>query len=110
MQVDLENKVALVTGAGAGIGRALALASNGAHVIVNDYESSGQQTTEELFYNSANRIVADSLLSHIPLGRPGTPEEIASAALFLVSPDASYITGTVITVDGGWTAGFARDW
>ena len=54
--------------------------------------------------------LADSLISHIPLGRVGTPQDIANATLFLAAPEASYITGTVIVVDGGWTAGFARDW
>ena len=39
----------------------------------------------------------------IPLRRPARPEEIASAAHFLAGPDASYITGTVLTVDGGLT-------
>jgi len=40
----------------------------------------------------------------IPLNRIGKPEEIASAAVFLASKDASYINGTILTVDGGWIA------
>lgn len=39
-----------------------------------------------------------------PLGRLGAPEEVAQAAAFLVSDWAPYITGTVLSVDGGWTA------
>ncbi|HXR25993.1 MAG TPA: SDR family NAD(P)-dependent oxidoreductase [Candidatus Binataceae bacterium] len=41
----------------------------------------------------------------IPLGRQGTPWEIAKAVVFLLSDDASYITGTTLIVDGGITAG-----
>jgi NAD(P)-dependent dehydrogenase (short-subunit alcohol dehydrogenase family) len=39
-----------------------------------------------------------------PLGRYGTPAEVAAAALFLVSDEASFITGHVLNVDGGWQA------
>lgn len=43
---------------------------------------------------------------HLPLKRAGQPEEIASVAFFLAGPDSSYITGQVITVDGGLTITF----
>jgi 3-oxoacyl-[acyl-carrier protein] reductase len=41
----------------------------------------------------------------IPLGRIGTPEEVAEAIVFLVSRRASYITGTTLHVNGGWRTG-----
>jgi 3-oxoacyl-[acyl-carrier protein] reductase len=41
------------------------------------------------------------LLGNIPLGRLGTPEDIAAAVAFLVSPAASYVTGSTIHVNGG---------
>jgi 3-oxoacyl-[acyl-carrier protein] reductase len=63
--------------------------------------------TRQLFYSDKNR--AERMLSHIPLGRPGEPEEIAGATVFLASDEATYITGNIMTIDGGWTCGFARD-
>ncbi len=42
-------------------------------------------------------------LKQIPLGRAGKPSEIASVIAFLLSDEASYITGQEIVVDGGWT-------
>jgi NAD(P)-dependent dehydrogenase (short-subunit alcohol dehydrogenase family) len=52
---------------------------------------------------SANYIEKEEkqLLSQIPLGRFGKPEEIASLIAFMASPAASYITGQMIAVDGG---------
>jgi NAD(P)-dependent dehydrogenase (short-subunit alcohol dehydrogenase family) len=45
----------------------------------------------------------------IPLARYGTPEEIAGAAVFLCGPDATYVTGHVLAVDGGFmSAGIRR--
>jgi NAD(P)-dependent dehydrogenase (short-subunit alcohol dehydrogenase family) len=44
------------------------------------------------------------VLAHTPMGRIGRPEEVASAIAFLASDEASYITGTELYVDGGWTA------
>ena len=43
----------------------------------------------------------ESLLPNIPLGRLGKPEDVAGAVSFLISPDASYITGQVLSIDGG---------
>lgn len=45
-----------------------------------------------------------SLVSRIPTGRAAQPAEIAGAVAFLLSPDARYVTGSQLTVDGGWLA------
>lgn len=45
--------------------------------------------------------VKEAMLADIPLGRVGTPEDVAKAVLFLVSDQAAYITGQILNVDGG---------
>lgn len=67
--------------------------------------------TRKLFYGDDGKFRENvqRLLDHIPLGRPGSTDEIAHAALFLADPESSYVHGHILTVDGGWTAGYARD-
>jgi NAD(P)-dependent dehydrogenase (short-subunit alcohol dehydrogenase family) len=68
--------------------------------------------TKQLFYgdNAAQKERAKRMLSHVPLGRPGTVDDVAYAVLFFAAPESSYITGQILCVDGGWTAGgFFRD-
>jgi 3-oxoacyl-[acyl-carrier protein] reductase len=48
--------------------------------------------------------IGPDLLEAVPARRPGTPEEVAACVRFLVSDEASYVTGTTLTVDGGLTA------
>ena len=52
----------------------------------------------------ARRIDTKAIGRRIPLGRMGRPEDVADAAFFLASSDASYINGSILYVDGGWTA------
>jgi 3-oxoacyl-[acyl-carrier protein] reductase len=93
--------------------RAMALELGPRGVLVNGIAPGSTLTrgTEQLFYgpDGSFKHAVQQMLAHIPLGRPGKVEEIAHAALFLAAPESSYINGHVLVVDGGWTAGYHRE-
>ena len=90
---------------------ALELASRGVRVNCIAPGSILTDGTRQLFYGNDAQFKEkfQQMLSHIPLGKPGEPEDIAYAALYLAAPESSYVNGHVLTVDGGWTAGYIRD-
>ena len=52
----------------------------------------------------AEPTVYQRMLSRIPLGRYGEPDEVAYAVLYLASDESSFVTGSELVIDGGWTA------
>ena len=46
----------------------------------------------------------DTIMARTPMGRWGTPDEVGAAAVYLCSPAASFVTGTILAVDGGYSA------
>jgi NAD(P)-dependent dehydrogenase (short-subunit alcohol dehydrogenase family) len=91
---------------------AIELAKSGVRVNAVAPGSTATEAWETWMRDPASQ--ADGLLASqmatIPMGRPGTPQEMANAVVFLASPAASYVTGHTLVVDGGWIAGHARDW
>jgi len=81
-----------------GLTRAAALELGGTGIRVNAIAPGVTRT-------GMTSAVSDELLTRVPLGRIAEPEEIAAAAVWLCSPEASYITGSVLVADGGWLAG-----
>jgi NAD(P)-dependent dehydrogenase (short-subunit alcohol dehydrogenase family) len=94
--------------------RSMAIELGSSGILVNCVAPGSIMTdgTKKLFYgNDAKQgVFSRRLLAHIPMGRAGLPKEVSGAVLFFASPASAYVTGQVLCVDGGWTAGgFLRD-
>ncbi|RPJ44490.1 MAG: SDR family oxidoreductase [Chloroflexi bacterium] len=110
----VENKASAYAAAKAAINsycRGLALELASRNILVNAI-APGFIDTPMSVVNGVNELESDWFRQnyveghHLPLRRAGQPEEVAGVAYFLAGPDASYITGQVITVDGGLTITF----
>ena len=110
----VENKASSYAMAKAAINsycRGLALELAPRNILVNAI-APGFIDTPMSVVNGVNELDSDWFRAnyldghHLPLKRAGQPEEIAGVAFFLAGPDASYLTGQVITVDGGLTITF----
>jgi 2-deoxy-D-gluconate 3-dehydrogenase len=64
----------------------------------------GYMATDNTEALRSDPVRSRDILSRIPAGRWGTADDIKGATVFLASPASDYVTGTVITVDGGWMA------
>lgn len=80
--------------------RAMAVALGQNNIIVNSI-GPGPIMTELMERVVANKEKDEELIRRMPLGRKGSPEEIAGVAVFLMTEDASFITGQCIYADGG---------
>lgn len=93
--------------------KSMAIELGSAGILVNAVAPGSTLTdgTRKLFYSGEGKFAdnVQKLLDHIPLGRPADVEEIAHAVLFLAAPESSYVNGHVLVVDGGWTAGYMRE-
>ena len=93
--------------------KGMALELGPAGILVNGIAPGSTLTegTKQLFYGEGGKFHSrvQQMLDHVPLGRPGTTDEIAVAALFLADPENTYMNGHVLVVDGGWIAGYHRE-
>ncbi len=58
----------------------------------------------EKYHKHEKDTIREQLIARQPIGRLGTPEDVASMVRYLVSNEASFMNGSILTLDGGWTA------
>jgi NAD(P)-dependent dehydrogenase (short-subunit alcohol dehydrogenase family) len=87
-----------------GLTKAVALEFAKQNIRVNAVSPGGIETPMFDRFSTVIPGAREHMTTLHPVGRTGTPEEIASAVLWLCSPDASFTTGQSLTVDGGLTA------
>jgi 3-oxoacyl-[acyl-carrier protein] reductase len=85
-----------------GLTRALALELARYNITVNAIAPGFIETDMVRKIASSGALNLEKVINKIPLGRLGKPDDVAKVAAFLASDDASYITGQVIIVDGGF--------
>ena len=85
----------------AGLTKALANEWAGRNVQVNAI-APGYIATDNTAALRADPVRNPAILARIPAGRWGEPEDLAGAVVFLASPASDYVSGAVLTVDGGW--------
>lgn len=72
------------------------------HGITVNAVAPGYIATDNTIQLRADAERNASILSRIPAGRWGTPDDLTGAFVFLASPASDYVNGTILTVDGGW--------
>lgn len=91
------------------ITRCLALEWGSDGVRVNSLVPGPIEGTEGMARLAPSKELLQMTVDSVPMKRLGQPEDLGNAAMFLASPLASYLSGAVIPVDGGWSLGGASD-
>lgn len=102
----LGGKVALISGGARGQGAAEAqlFAREGAKVVLGDSIHPGVIDTPMARSGLDNPVWEAQMLSMVPMGRVGVPDEIAYGVLYLASDESAFVTGSELVIDGGLTA------